>query len=521
VEWTGKNDPEDVKKLLKDYERQPEEIRLSRMQALSLIRDGKGIPALCRLVRFEKSELLAKMAVIKLLQSPYSAEFAKGGRAESIRKLCGKSSRPSTSWIIAWLNLAGDPREITQWNALAEKETSLLRHSPAETSHDIAGGLIRYQAAWLNKRGQSDQAASAMHKLLDLENGDPDTLADLLDWLVQQKAWKLVDELNARFEQLFNAKPTLLYVLAQAKKEQGDAEKAEDIALKAFRLDVGREDINIKLVGRYLIAQNLSQRGLFAWARREYEYIISRTDSNNTLTAESQLSLSEMLHDQGEDFDAARVLETMLKKGDAKTNASGAGRIASTLQRLYMFRKKTTEMPMVERILSDVRARLYYFQSCHWQKVGDQEQRRECLEKALALEPGDVDVLIACYRLEGETPEYRKKVIDLIRQTADDLRSEISVEPGNPSLYNQYAWLVGNTEGDFDEALKFSQKSVELSPDSGGYYDTLARVYYAKGDYENAFLNQQKAAEMEPHSGLVAKQLELFRKAREGHKKSP
>jgi len=49
-------------------------------------------------------------------------------------------------------------------------------------------------------------------------------------------------------------------------------------------------------------------------------------------------------------------------------------------------------------------------------------------------------------------------------------------------------------------------------------YDTLARVYYAKGDYENALKHQQKAVELEPHSGLIAKQLELFKKARDERK---
>ncbi len=56
-------------------------------------------------------------------------------------------------------------------------------------------------------------------------------------------------------------------------------------------------------------------------------------------------------------------------------------------------------------------------------------------------------------------------------------------------------------------------------PDSGAFYDTLARIYYAKNDYENAWKYQQRAAELEPHSGLIAKQLELFRKVREEHKK--
>jgi tetratricopeptide (TPR) repeat protein len=541
VEWTAKNDPEDVKILLKDYERQPDEIRMSRMHALAVMPQGKGLLALCRLVRFEKSDVLSKIAVIELLQSPSAADPPKGARAETIRKLFEKSNRTSASWMLDWLKLADDPQAITQWNKPIEAESLLLQHSPAETSREIVSGLIHYQIAWMKKQGQTQEAMNAMRRLLDLEKGDLETLSELLDWLVQQKAWKLVDELAARFARNFDSEPVLLYILAQAQKEQGDAEKAEETAHKAFGLNVGREEIQllnhyfplklldiyrsaivgreeIQLLNRFLIAQRLSQRGLFPWAKREYEYVIAKGGSNAITTINAQWNLSEMFHDQGEDLSAAKVLEVMLNKADPKNNTILAGRIASVLQRLDLFRKKPADK-IIDRTISEIRARKCFFQACHWEQTGDQAKRRECLENALREEPGDVDVLIACYRLPDPTPEYRKIITDLIHQTAEDIRTEIAAEPDNPSFYNEFAWLVGNTEGDFDEALKYSQKSLELSPDNGGLYDTLARVCYATSDYENALKHQQHAAELEPHSGQIAKQLELFKKAREEHKK--
>ena len=131
-----------------------------------------------------------------------------------------------------------------------------------------------------------------------------------------------------------------------------------------------------------------------------------------------------------------------------------------------------------------------YFFACHWETKGDAAKHREYLDKALKADPTDVDVLIACYRLPDQTPEYPR----------EDRRPDQEVGGGESASrspkrlrqqhtcrrYNQFAWLIGNTEGDFDEALKCSQKSLELKPDKGGYYDTLARVYFAKGDLENA-----------------------------------
>ena len=91
------------------------------------------------------------------------------------------------------------------------------------------------------------------------------------------------------------------------------------------------------------------------------------------------------------------------------------------------------------------------------------------------------------------------------------LRDAIVEDPESAAAFNQYAWLVGNTAGDLDEALKCSLKSLELEPETGGYYDTLAHVYFAKGDYENAVKSQTKAAELDPHSGVIRRKLELFR----------
>jgi tetratricopeptide (TPR) repeat protein len=80
--------------------------------------------------------------------------------------------------------------------------------------------------------------------------------------------------------------------------------------------------------------------------------------------------------------------------------------------------------------------------------------------------------------------------------------------------YNQLAWLIGNTEGDYQEALRCSQKSLELRPNTAAYLDTLGRCYYAVGDLDNAIKTQTQAIKLEPHSGLMQRQLKFFEKAK-------
>ena len=150
-------------------------------------------------------------------------------------------------------------------------------------------------------------------------------------------------------------------------------------------------------------------------------------------------------------------------------------------------------------------------------KSGLKDVRRTKKRKARNIQAKDA-VKKAFKAAEKAILAKSKEVVDLIKKAAAAIRAEIAEDPESPAAYNQFAWLVGNTEGDFDEALKDSQKSLELKPDEGGFYDTLARVYFAKGDLDNAVKHQAKAAELEPHSGLIQRQLDLFRKKREEKK---
>jgi tetratricopeptide (TPR) repeat protein len=215
-----------------------------------------------------------------------------------------------------------------------------------------------------------------------------------------------------------------------------------------------------------------------------------------------------MFHDQGQDLEAAAVLQKLVEAIDAG---------------------KLTEAKLGHRKANEVRARMNYFFVCHWQSKGDKAKQRDYLEKALKADPGDVDVLIACYRLADAPPEYHAKIVAMIKKEAATTREQIAEaasreqtaeEAELASLYNQFAWLIGNTEGDMDEALKYARKAVELIPTEGGFYDTLARAYFAKGDLDNAVKQQTKAAELDAHSGLIRRQLEFFRKKREEKKKS-
>jgi tetratricopeptide (TPR) repeat protein len=511
VQWADKGDPPEVKPLLRDYELQNAEGRRAAMVSLAELPGAAGVPALCRLVRYEKSGVLSKHAAILLLAGSTVQRgtlFTSEGMeaiapnkemAQRLQANLAGSRRTAAAWLLAWARSAEDPRVMADpWSRLVEAEHALWQASPSQSSPEILAALRRLQVAWLQKLGRTQELLAAIDRLVQLEKSDPDTLGSLLEWLIREKDWKALDHLAEQFAPRIAADPLLLYALAEVRAARGDTTQAEQLAGRALALAPGKEPDDL---GRHLgAAIRLQNRGRIAWAKREYRHVIATGGPTSDRTLQAQRLLAEMLHDQGEEQEAGEVLQQLVQ-------AVGINR--------------PPQARVLRATLGEIRARMHYFFACHWAAKGDRARQAESLDKALAEDPSDVDVLIACYRLPAAPLPYREKIRKLIAAAAAELNQKIGEEPDDPSSYNQLAWLVGNTEGDLDEALRAASKAVELVPEAGGYYDTLARVCFAKGDLANAVKHQTKAAELDPHSGQVARQLALFRKALEESKAKP
>jgi tetratricopeptide (TPR) repeat protein/uncharacterized membrane protein len=509
VEWTVKSDPPVVKRYLGTYGKRDAAERESVVRRLAVLPDDEGVDAVCRLVRFDRSPLLSKIAATALLPRDQAATAAQPATLNGIRRrLCG-CPRPGAVWLGVLARFGSDPAAaVAEWSKLTESEYELWRQEPGKTSTEIVGCLLRFQVAWLNRLGKSADSARPLHRLLELEeNGDAESLTDLAQWLVDRKVWSGLDELARRFSARCDNDPRLLYLLAEADAEQGRQKRAEETALRALQAGVRRSEQEED--GPTQMALWLEQRGRFAWAKREFEQVIAAGE-RALPGSDAQwrgpvagIYLAEMLHDQDEDLDAANTLERIVKRIDS----GSSGRILASQLRL------------VDHPPGEFRARMHYFSACHWESRHDLAKQHECLDKALTADPGDIDVLIACYRLPDEPRGYHAKIIDVIERTAITIHGKMANSP-IPKFYNDYAWLIGNTEGDFDEAVKCSIKSLEMHPEEGGYYDTLGHVYFGKGDWEKAVKYQAIAAELDPHSGAIQRALAQFRKKLDDRKRA-
>lgn len=497
VAWTDSSDTARVNAMLVGYENLTFTARVAKLNDLAQIEDDEGLPALCRLVRFERSALLSKLAASAVLGNEPRSEAGKARRRQVVDAQLTGSKRPGAQWLLTAVQADEQPEQsAARWTELVDQEIAALDRFPGDSQAELVVRLLRWQVQLWQRLNRRDEALAVMRKIVQLEDGRGNSLTQLLGMLTEAQAWEVIDEVAERFEARLNREPMLLYALARARRAQGDEAATAEAVGRARQVFVGDDDGRIRLE----LARTLQGQGLVEWANDEYRLAMKLTETGSLIHLASRRMFAEYLHDQDADLEAAETLDGAAAQMDQNVqrgNESNNGGLA----------------------IESVRSRAKYLRAVHAAAAGDRVEERRLLHEAIGHDSKDAEVIIAMFRLPDQTPAEREATAALLKIAADEYRRLIQREPDNETMYNQLAWLISNTEGDFDEALRCSQKSLELRPGEAGYLDTLARCYYAKGDLANAVKYQTQAAQLEPHTRQINKQLELFRTALEAQKK--
>lgn len=511
IGWVREDDPPEIKSILRGYEQAGIEQRRSIMDRLALEENAAAVEALCRLARFETIEVLSKKAALLVMRREFPQSPEETDKlGESIHGSIGLSRRTAAQWLQAYVaTTQGEGEALEQLDQLIRQEQEIFSLMPDKSSPAILGDLLLWQASVLRDRGKNREAFDVIVRRLDLLDDRRAEVMDTLDWLIHRQAWNLVDEVNTRFGARFENDPEFVYRLAEARMKEGRVEAAETYAKRAFELEPEdtREHKRLGLV--------LQTRGMFQWAEREYRFVMEKGPPGTLAHVEAHLYLSELLHDIQKEMEAAVALQELVDLAEKDETVS---------QQIQRRRGS----------LGPVKSRMHFFYAEHYNIVDNRKKQIEHLDLAAKADPTDADVLIAMYRVEEADEEFRQETLELIRAAAGKFWQQLElfrrqVEEAHDeefrqwasarlaSLNNQYAWLVANTEGDYDAALRCSQRSLELRPGTAGYLDTLGRCFFAKGDYENAVRVQSQAARRDPHSGAILRQLEQFQRALAEH----
>src|SRR4051794_4131255 len=227
-------DSPQVKRILQGYTLADDAGRLAKIKQLANLPQDAGVPALCRLVRYEKSQVLSKQAALHLLGHSKETAEEHAARATLIGPVLEGSGRPGARWLQADIRAERETNAATsEWDKLIDDEIAILRSAPGDTSSQIVLALLRRQADSLMKLNEREHALQAMRKMIGVEKAETLPLAQLTDWFIKQQAPELVEEAAERFQAAFHSSPVLLYFLAEASALQGKKDEADKLAREA------------------------------------------------------------------------------------------------------------------------------------------------------------------------------------------------------------------------------------------------------------------------------------------------
>ena len=134
----------------------------------------------------------------------------------------------------------------------------------------------------------------------------------------------------------------------------------------------------------------------------------------------------------------------------------------------------------------------------------------------------DIDLVILAHRIckqrSDVDQEFRDKAGQILKQVwqsiVDDYNRvpELRVEK-LPGTCNSAAWLLANTDGDFQSALTLVEAALKAAPDDPSILDTLAHVYFLGGKFDEAIRVQEDVVRAAPEAVVFHRALERFKRA--------
>lgn len=524
IRWTQPGDSAAVRNRLDAFGRLSDQERAEVVGELASLPDGQAAPALCRIARFDLADSVASRAVVALMEVAAEQENERGRATAAltaapemmallsasvgeIDQRYGVSGRRTTRWLRWFLNQELQPADAARrW----QEELDRLRVEQQRDAQAI-DAVVLNGLAWnlLRVELQAGQHDAASHTALALVKASPNVTSAVLrraiNWMLTAGANTAVDRLLATPTDIDYLKTKGgLYLVAKTRLKQNRQDEAQQAAALAFDAEPGVRDVisdrrgRQVVAGRVAVGVQLRAENHPDWAARELRSAIQDEGPLSANGAYATWSLADLLQDEAQYAEASQLLATFL----AAVNADEESQ--ATYLKLVESRQDFF-LPLNVLAASEA---LYRAQAARDSNdpVGEQAALREAIEH----DSTNADIVIAMYRAAPPEFPLRRDAKQRIRAMANRFEEQIDQNPGLPIPLNQWAWLIANTEGDSARAVRYSLRSLDLSPDNAGYLDTLGRCYYATGELEKAAETQRRAVKLQPHYKVMQRQLQFF-----------
>jgi tetratricopeptide (TPR) repeat protein len=503
VRWTRNDDSATVRRLMRGFGDREDAGRQQIIQLLAAMPNEEGVAALCRVARFDRTPLLSRLAALKIVQSGDDELDVKSANlaiepAIFDREL-GESTRVPVLWLRQFQVQLRDPAaSVALWQRLIDEETKRLDVEVNETSPTIVSALLWNLADVHRQLGQTGPLVDVADRMLGVGGADSEELlGSFLQRLAQHESWDALEQFATRHDERIQKSKHTLYLLAMARTKQNKTDAAEELARRAAKLAPTKPFDGLDA------AQLLVALGQFDWAAREYQSGIEDQPIEAVAAIGARVELSDLLRDYERYDEAAKAIEPLIEAMEKNPDVARA------------YASAQGELVQQEHYLPEgnaLAARLHYLRACHFDQERDFKHQREELLAAIKHDETDADVLIAMYRVGDAADAWMADTRARIQKLGRKIEEEIEDNPNNPIPYNQWAWLIANTGGDFSKAVRLSRRSLELEPGTASFLDTLGRCYYSAGEYQKAVESQREAVALIPHMQVMQRQLKLFEK---------
>ena len=551
--WAWDSDRFNVRRILQNYSSAELHNKTGFIDQLFQLDNDEGVAPLCRLVRYEPQGCLAKHAALRLMNGKPRFGQSAADRKQLILGLVSGAHSTAGQWIqLAMSPTAGSAADfpVDRWESMIQSEKDLLLNKSMDTSVSgitalrkwVAGELasvpeLRHRALAIAKsiqeplfaepaslpglRPNNDFAASKFSHW----NMQP---IDYATWAISVRLPELVQEQHARLDPATTlANPLFSYLLA----ESFLLEEKRDIAESTAKL--ASERIVVKADGtkadadklkqpnplldslvfrsssaafeRSNVARSLIDRGRFDWAERELHTALEGHDDSPDLATSINLTyLSDLLHEQQRDEEAAQVL---LK-------------FTTRFENEPLFKSQ-----IIDQFVDALPSNHYLYRGEHLARTHKPDEARASYLKSIELSLDNVDAIIGLYELpenesqKSEREKIQQRVINDLRGKIDSMEKQIrlvnarfldSEQNALANDMNTLAWLLTRTDSNREEALFLSRKACAMAPERAAYLDTLAHCYFALERTDEAVKHQRRAVELQPFKPSLVQALKRF-----------
>jgi tetratricopeptide (TPR) repeat protein len=215
-QWAGDKDPPEARKLLEGYELLDVDERTRRIRGLIRLPNCGGIPVVCRLICYEKSEMLASLAALEILQHEPMDQATRTRLAQLLREhLDGKQRRPA-QWLMTYVALRDNPGAVLEtWSKLADEEQKFFRATPERTVCGAAAMLTYLLADAQVRLGQQSKADETAQRARQLGgNNEPAQLQARLQTAYALRRRGLFSWAEGEYRHVAEVAPIIQRVLA-------------------------------------------------------------------------------------------------------------------------------------------------------------------------------------------------------------------------------------------------------------------------------------------------------------------